>query len=106
MVPGNSKSLQNAVNLARHINPNVIPTHMKLNGVEIEFNMLIDMFAEFFDKKEKTIVESCKVDGNVYYVRQNITCPNLNFITTNNNINALKSIKIKNLRVMIEYHRE
>ena len=66
LVPGNSKSLWNAVNLAKDINPTEIPVNMTDNSNSINPNDLSDAFAQFFDSKVKLIVETCEVKNNVY----------------------------------------
>ena len=96
LVPGNSKSLWNAVNLAKDINPNVIPQDMSDNGTGISPIDLSDAFAEFFDKKVKSIVDTCRVDENVYNGTKKVRGLESNFMTTRNVCDALNSIKIKN----------
>ena len=66
LVPGNQGSLWNAINNAKDINPNKIPKNMKLKGTVINQNELAESFAEFFDSKVKSIVETCEVKNNVY----------------------------------------
>ena len=95
-MPGNSKSLWNAVNLAKDINPNVIPENMSDNGISIDPSGLIDAFAEFFDKKVKLIVETCRVNDNVYNGTRKVDGLESNFMTTRHVHDALNSIKIKN----------
>ena len=96
LIPGNSKSLWNAVNLAKDLNPSSIPSNMNLGGLEIKENDLSDAFVEFFDIKVKNIAISCKVDDNVYNGRRKIYSEPENFINQINVMNALRSIKIKN----------
>ena len=96
LVPGNSKSLWNAVNHAKDINNNNIPSTMRLGGINIEESNRSNAFAEFFDEKVKKIVLSCKVDNNVYSGQQKMNCLNDNFMTLENVSIAMKSIKIKN----------
>ena len=96
LVPGNSKSLWNAVNLAKDINPNVIPENMSDNGISIDPSGLSDAFAEFFDKKVKSIVETCRVNDNVYNGTRKVDGLESNFMTTKHVHDALNSIKIKN----------
>ena len=96
LVPGNSKSLWNAVNLAKDINPIVIPNNMTKDGALIDSKNLSDAFAEFFDDKVKSIVETCRVNDNVYNGFQRVVGLESNFMTTRNVLEALKSIKIKN----------
>ena len=96
IVPGNSKSLWNAVNLAKDINPNKIPPQMKHEGTLILNSDLSDAFADFFDMKVKNIVTSCKVEDDVYNGRKKLHCNDKNFINESNVQKALESIKIKN----------
>ena len=96
IIPGNNKSLWNAVNLAKDVNPNSIPKIMKHNGIEIAVSNLSDAFADFFDKKVKDIVSTCEVDNDVYNGTRKVTSPNSNFVTIENVNNVLKSMKIKN----------
>ena len=96
LIPGNSKSLWNAVNLAKDINPNQIPTAMNHNGRNIFPTELSETYACFFDEKVKTIVESCKVDNDVYNGKRKVITNDDNFMTRDNIIKAIKSIKIKN----------
>ena len=96
LIPGNSKSLWNAVSLAKDINPNQIPTAMNYNGRNILPVDISETFASFFDNKVKAIVESCKVDDNVYNGKRKVNTNDKNFMTRDNIIKAIKSIKIKN----------
>ena len=96
LVPGNSKSLWNAVNLAKDINPNVIPENMSDNGISIDPSGLSDAFAEFFDKKVKSIVETCRVNDTVYNGTRKVDGLESNFMATKHVHDALNSIKIKN----------
>ena len=96
IIPGNSKSLWNAIKRAKDINPNQLPREMRMDGNIVKSEDLSDCFANFFDNKVKRIVETCKVDNNVYNGKRKVTCNNGNFMTPDNIIKALKSIKIKN----------
>ena len=96
LVPGSSKSLWNAVNLAKDINPNEIPPKMKIAGKTIHTDDLSESFAEFFDNKVKRIVETCEVDSSVYNGKKKLNCDTENFMTVENVSNAMKSVKIKN----------
>ena len=96
LIPGNNKSLWNAVNLAKDINLNSIPKIMKYNGIEINSTDLSDTFANFFDKKVKDIVSTCEVDNEVYNGTRKVNCPSTNFVSTQNVSDILRSMKIKN----------
>ena len=96
LVPGNQGSLWNAVNSAKDINPNKIPSNMKLKGKEINQSELAENFATFFENKVKDIVKSCKVDDSVYNGTKKVTCNDHNFMSVENIVKAFKTIKIKN----------
>ena len=96
LIPGNSKSLWNAVSLAKDINPNQIPTSMNYNGRNLKPTEISETFACFFDDKVKAIVESCRVDNDVYNGKRKVNTNDKNFMTRDNIIKAIKSIKIKN----------
>ena len=51
-----------------------MPGEMKLEGVNVKPEDLSDCFANFFDNKVKKIVETCKVDENVYNSRRKVNC--------------------------------
>ena len=57
---------------------------------------LCDTFVEFFDSKVKNILNSCKVEEDVYNTRKKCTTAKKNLTNHNNVIEALTSIKIKN----------
>ena len=69
---------------------------MNLGGLEINESNLSDAFVDFFDQKVKNIVNSCKVEDDVYNGKQKIFTGSKNFISSTSVMNALKSIKIKN----------
>ena len=65
-MPGNCKSLWQAVKLAKNQGPEALPPNMSVNGNQVPLNRLSDAFAEFFDRKVVGIVESTRVDQGVY----------------------------------------
>ena len=69
---------------------------MNLGGLEINESNLSDAFVDFFDQKVKNIVNSCKVEDDVYNGIKKIFTGSKNFISSTSVMNALKSIKIKN----------
>ena len=69
---------------------------MSDNGIGINPIDLSDAFAEFFDKKVKSIVDTCIVDENVYNGTKKVGGLESNFMTTRNVCDALNSKKIKN----------
>ena len=78
------------------MNPNVIPQNMSDNGKSINPSNLSDAFAEFFDKKVKSIVETCRVNDNVYNGIKKVGSLESNLMTTKNVCDALNSVKIYN----------
>ena len=69
---------------------------MTKDGALIDSENLSDAFAEFFDNKVKSIVETCRVNDNVYNGSQKVNGLESNFMTARNVLDALRSIKIKN----------
>ena len=69
---------------------------MNHNGRIIPPNEISETFACFLDDKVKTIVESCKVDNDVYNGRSKVSTSDKNFMTRENVTKAIRSIKIKN----------
>ena len=71
--------------MAKDINQNEIPKIIRKAGVEINPGNVSESFAEFFDKKVKSIVSSCTIDENVYNGRRIIpNSNNKNFVNYDN----------------------
>ena len=68
LVPSNSKTLWDAVRIAKDLNIEPIPKTMFSNNIEIQRTNLPDSFACFFNNKVNNIVESTNIDNNVYNV--------------------------------------
>ena len=81
ITPGNSKSLWQAVKLAKNFGITHIPDLMTLGGVEISGQDISHGFANFFDKKVNDIVISTKVNNNVYNGAQKIQAQSDMFMT-------------------------
>ena len=96
IIPGNSKSLWNAVKKAKNLNVSQLPDNLTLNSTKIQEHALPDTFAEFFSNKVKTIVNECKIDSSVYNGTRKINSDPENFMTPENVLIAIKSLKIKN----------
>ena len=96
IIPGNSKSLWNAVKKAKDLNFNSIPENMTLNSNNIPIHELPDSFADFFVNKVKTITNECKIDNFVYNGTRKLNVNPNNFMSPENVIAAVKSLKIKN----------
>ena len=62
---GNSKTLWQALKLAKNLGTNEIPKYMTLNGVEVSVDEISDCFVDFYVKKVSDIVSTTTVDQNV-----------------------------------------
>ena len=70
ILPGNSKTLWSAVNIAKNNGHNGIPENMCQNNVPVV--NISESFAEFFDKKVSNIVNQTVISDNVYSGRRKI----------------------------------
>ena len=66
IIPGNSKSLWKAVNLAKDVNSNEIPSKMYREGNEIVEDEVAENFAEFFENKISNLLADIVIDPGVY----------------------------------------
>ena len=66
IIPGNCKSLWNAVNAAYDNGTTSLPECMTLGGVGVDVHERSDCFAKHFEQKVKTITENVTVTGQVY----------------------------------------
>ena len=74
----------------------MLALYRKINHLPVKTCEQNDVFAEFFSKKVKDIVNECKIDKNVYNGKWKYTCNDSNFMTPNNILKAVKSLKLKN----------
>ena len=110
IIPGNSKSLWDAVKIAKDINIPKLPEKMTHNDIIIPNKELPNAFAEFFISKVQTIVDEQTISDTVYNGKKKIECTDNNFMTEQNILKAVNSLKIKNceghdripLRVIID----
>ena len=96
ILPGNTKSLWNAVKVSKNTNISSLPPIMYLNEVEIATNDLPDAFAHFFDEKIKKIVNETLIDPDVYNGKKKINSQNFDFMSATDVMTAVKSLSIKN----------
>ena len=97
IIPGNSKSLWSAVKISKNINIAKIPENLYLNNIEVQKEDVPDAFATHFVNKIENIVRECKIDNeNVYNGKQKLISQNENFMTADNIVTAVKTLKIKN----------
>ena len=66
IMPGNSRSLWSAVNTAKDVGSNEIPSNMYYNEIRIPECEVANCFAAFFVDKVDKIVNSAIIDPTVY----------------------------------------
>ena len=96
IVPGNSKSLWDAVKRSKDINSNNLPDTLTLDGNKVNKNDLPDVFAKFFVDKVNAIVDDCVVSDSVYNGTRKLHSNPRNFMTPENVFKSIKSLKSKN----------
>ena len=96
ILPGNSKTLWRAVNIAKDINPPKLHSEFIINNLPIPRNNAPDAFADFFSNKVITLTNEAKVNENVYNGKLKVQATVKNFMTYDAIMECLKSIKIKN----------
>ena len=96
IVPGNSKSLWDAVKRSKDINSNNLPDTLTLDGNKVNKNDLPDVFAKFFVDKVNAIVDDCVVSDSVYNGTRKLHSNPENFMTPENVYKSIKSLKSKN----------
>ena len=96
IIPGNSKSLWNAVKAAKDIGTSNLPVAMKIAGRSISEHERSDCFAAFFVNKVETITNETIVDQNVYNGVPKLVAGNQMFMSINEVENCIKCIKVKN----------
>ena len=80
VLPGNSKSLWDAVKIAKDLNVETIPKTMFRDNTEVQGLKLADSFASFFDHKVKSISENTIVSDTVYNGERKLEAENSMFI--------------------------
>ena len=93
-MPGNTKSLWHAVNIAKNNGLNIIPENMSCRNIPVV--NVSESFAEFFDKKVTDIVNQTLVNPSVYNGRWKINANADMFMTRNNIIDCINMIKLTN----------
>ena len=65
-MPGNSKSLSDAVKKAKDCNTNSIPDTVFLNGNKVLQEDQAQVFADYFSNKVKSIASEASISNNVF----------------------------------------
>ena len=98
IIPGNSKSLWDAVNSVKDINTPKLPEQMYHNNIPVAKNTLPDVFAESFINKVNEIVDQQSISDTVYNGTRKILSTALDFMTELEVLKAVKSMKLKNCK--------
>ena len=96
IIPGNTKSLWDAVKLAKDMDTPKLPTQMYNDNNLINEEDLPDMFADLFGDKVRDIVNGVQISNTVYNGKRKINIASENFMTAENVLLAVKSLKTKN----------
>ena len=82
--------------VAKNVNIPKLPSRMTFNNIEIANCDLPDYFAKFFKDKVADIVEEQQINDSVYNGKRKICCSDLHFMSIDNIVEAVKSLKNKN----------
>ena len=95
-VKKDNQSLWRAVNRAKDMNSNELPSVMVKGDDVVESEDLAEMFAEMFQTKVLTLASNAKIGPNVYNGMQKIQVEEKNFMSELEIRRAILSIKVKN----------
>ena len=96
IIPGNNKSLWDAVKIARDIEPTPLPPILTRNGISYDRLAAPTAFSEYFKSKISALEESTTIDEEVWNGEKIINSENHNFMTPERVENCLKNLKTKN----------
>ena len=96
ILPGNSKTLWDAVKKAKDQNLNMIPEEMFHNNTLIATDLLPDQFGNFFTTKVTSIITNLRSNPLVYNGQKKVDEQNSFFMSSADILSCIKSIKIKN----------
>ena len=96
ITPGNSKSLWDAVRLAKNVNIQQLPQKMFKDNINIKNEDLPDEFANFFKSKVDDIVNAQIIKNDVFNGTQKLTPTDLDFMQESDVETAINSLKNKN----------
>ena len=96
ITPGNSKSLWDAVRLAKNVNIQQLPQKMFKDNINIKNEDLPDEFANFFKSKVDNIVNAQIIKNDVFNGTQKLTPTDLDFMQESDVETAINSLKNKN----------
>ena len=96
MIPGNSKSLWDAVKIAKDLNIEPIPTNIYGEGELLTHADMPDHFASFFNKKVIDIMSAMVIDNEIYNGEKKVESSDLMFMDKGAIKECILSLKVKN----------
>ena len=96
ILPGNSKSLWEAVRISKDLNPTLMPDEMFLNQTKIPIKSLPTAFGDYFSDKVSSITSNLQINNNIYNGSNKITAENTHFMSSTDISNVMSSIRVKN----------
>ena len=96
IIPGNSGSLWKAVKIANDVNHDQLPEIMSINNLEVKKSDRSDVFASFFDKKIRDIIDTVSVNEGVYNGTRKVNSENKFFMSREDVLECMLSLKCKN----------
>ena len=96
IIPGNSKSLWDAVKIAKDINLDPLPEEMYHNQNKISQSTLSGAFAQFFSDKVTSITSNTTINPEIHNGTRKLNSPNKFFMSSAEILDVLSNIKVKN----------
>ncbi len=98
VIPGNNKSLWDAVKIAKDIKPTPLPPILTRNETSYDRSVAPTAFSEYFKSKISVIEESMTINENMWNGKKIINSESFNFMTPERVEDCLKNLKSKKLR--------
>ena len=92
ILPGNSKTLWDAVKLANDVNPQTLPNEMLVNNTKIAEDSLPEVFGKFFSQKVNSISNNLQVNPTVYNGKRKVITPNKFFMSSTDILEIMSDI--------------
>jgi exonuclease III len=93
IVPGNTKSLWKAVNMAKDTCNNIMPKTLFENGVEIDQDKVADVFGSFFDRKVRTVLAEVRINDGVHNGRRMVDAADKMFMREEDVWKCMRTLK-------------
>ena len=104
IIPGNNKSLWDAVKIAKDLEPTPLPSTVVMGGIGYSGKEIASAFSEHFISKIEGLKSDTRINSGVYNGRKIINSEEINFMTADKVHVCLKELKIKIARVLTEFH--